>query len=428
MRNSLRALRSALETAGLLLRAAVSTTVSHWALSLFSVAAAFGLWFVVQDVENPRSEGIVPIEGGLPIPVEDTNLPDGVVVGTLTTVHVLVEAREADLPDLHREDFKATVDLSGIVAGETVALTVQVTTERGGVQILGVIPETIEVTATELFSATLQITLRTEGELPEDYELVALGQTDPTFVTISGTQEQVEFVATVEAVIRISDLRETRTFEDVTLVALTSSRSPITNVTLSVTSVSVTYAVQSIFTSKTVPIVPDWTGTPAEGYILLGGAVSVDRVVISGSAAVVESIDFIKNEPINITGAKASFTRTLNLAVPDNITAEITEVVLTITIVPIQTTVTIPATLTFVDLAEGLEVAPGMLSVSVTLRGPAEQVAELATAGLEVTISLGGLDEGSHTIQPEFTPPEGIDAEVLDTIEVTLLAASPVQT
>lgn len=427
MRNSLHAVGSAFETAWLLLRAAVSTSVSHWALSVVSLAAAFGLWFAVQDVENPRSEGIVPVEGGLPIQVGETNRPDGVVVATLATVQVLVEAREADLPNLRREDFRATVDLSGIVAGETVTLSVQVTTERGGVQILGVIPETIEVTATEVFSKTLPITLRIEGELPEDTELDGSPQIDPTFVTISGIEEQVGFVATVEAVIDISGLRESRTFEDVALVARTASGSPITTVTLSVTKVSIVYSARAIFTFKTVPIVPDWTGDPADGYKVTSAKLDVDRVIISGGEAFVESIESIKNEPIVITGAKATIQQRLNLAVPANITAEVTEVVLTITIEPIQTTAVLPATLTFVDLAEGLAIMPGTLGLLVTLRGPAEQISELAAAGLVVTISLDGLGEGTHAIQPEFVPPEGVETDPLDTIEVTLVTAAPVE-
>ena len=43
---------------------ALVSLYQHWALALFSVAAALGIWFVIQDVENPRVEGRFPREPG----------------------------------------------------------------------------------------------------------------------------------------------------------------------------------------------------------------------------------------------------------------------------------------------------------------------------------------------------------------------------
>jgi hypothetical protein len=35
-------------------KSSVLNVYDHWALALFSLAAAFSIWFVIQDVENPR--------------------------------------------------------------------------------------------------------------------------------------------------------------------------------------------------------------------------------------------------------------------------------------------------------------------------------------------------------------------------------------
>ena len=421
MRPSIRAARTAVDTALLLLRAVVSTSVSHWALSLFSIASAFALWFVVQDVENPRSQGVVPIEGELPIEVEGTNLPEGVVVGTIGTVQVLVEAREADLPGLHRDDFAATVDLSGLRAGDTASLPVSVTTTRSGVQVLGVVPATLEVTATETFEKSLQVTLLFDGELPVGFESDGPAEIQPTLVTVSGDRSQVEFVNTVEALITISGLRDTETFDSVPLVARTASGSRVTNVTLSVPSVTVTYPVTPIFASKTVPVEVDFTGVPADGYAVSSVSVTPDRVAISGNESFVESVESLHTVPVDITGAKASFTGVVALTIPDNISPAVTDAEVSITIVPIQATAVIWVAPTFVGLPAGLAVDQAVVTIAVTVTGPVEQIAELSQEALVVTVALDGLDEGTHEVVPTVTPPDGIEAETPAPVELTLI-------
>src|SRR5690606_10227009 len=100
----------AVTVAWYMLRAGVNNVTSHWALAAFSVVAAFGVWVAIQDVENPRVQGIAPATGG--VEVEALNIPRGFLVDDIAPVKVEVEARQEVLAALQPGDFKATVDAS----------------------------------------------------------------------------------------------------------------------------------------------------------------------------------------------------------------------------------------------------------------------------------------------------------------------------
>jgi hypothetical protein len=42
-------------------KATIRSVADHWMLAIFSLIAAGGIWFVIQDIENPRVEALVPI-------------------------------------------------------------------------------------------------------------------------------------------------------------------------------------------------------------------------------------------------------------------------------------------------------------------------------------------------------------------------------
>ncbi len=101
-------------------------------MALFSLAAAFGIWFVIQDVENPRIQRCFPEDCSRAIPVEAVNADQYIPTSTFT-VGVQVEGREADVRKLVPDDFRATIDVKGITPGVPQDRQVKVTSNRGGV-------------------------------------------------------------------------------------------------------------------------------------------------------------------------------------------------------------------------------------------------------------------------------------------------------
>ena len=127
-------------------RGTLASFYQHWALALFSLGAAFTIWFVIQDVENPRVRVSFPPEGQpSSIQVEATNVEDAAPNAT-SSVRVEVEGREDDLATLTTEDFAATVDVQGLGTGVATDVPVRVRSLKDGVRVLSVSPPTISVT------------------------------------------------------------------------------------------------------------------------------------------------------------------------------------------------------------------------------------------------------------------------------------------
>src|SRR5690606_30613906 len=142
---------------------------SHWALAAFSVVAAFGVWVAIQDVENPRVQGIAPATGG--VEVEALNIPRGFLVDDIAPVKVEVEARQEVLAALQPGDFKATVDASQLGPNlRRASLPVKVTTTRDGVRVLDVSPPEVQVQLIEAAEQEFEVTVRRTSPLPAGYE------------------------------------------------------------------------------------------------------------------------------------------------------------------------------------------------------------------------------------------------------------------
>ena len=112
-------LRPLLLTARALAITAVVAVFRNWLLAIASLVLAFAIWFLVEDVENPRLEATVPSEDQAPIPVEVVNVPAGLIVGEVAPIRVLVEAREEEVDELRGVDFSAVVDASEVRAGDS---------------------------------------------------------------------------------------------------------------------------------------------------------------------------------------------------------------------------------------------------------------------------------------------------------------------
>lgn len=413
----------AAETVWLLVTAGASTIYRHWALSLFSLAIAFGVWFVVQDVENPRVEGEVPFPDEQGITVEAVNVPEGVVITDIRQIRVRVEARQDDLADLHADDFRAIVDVSGIRAGTTQRLPVRIESKPGNVRLLAIIPDTVEVSAVEAVTKELPVTLNLIGELPSGYQQAALPQIEPKVVTISGRQSLVDSVTSVQADININGLRDSTTF-DRELVARSANGSRVT-VQLSQRRAVVTYFVEPQASRRALSVVSQVGGDVADGYRITGITVDPSIVVVTGPEDILNQLESVRHVRVDVTGAKTDVTATARLELPPGVEAERTEVFVTVTIEPIEMVETLWVAPTLADVPQGLIPSVQVIRAEVKVQGPLETLNALAPTDLQATVSLRGATEGTAQYPVTVTAPAGVTVISVEPVQVTLVPTVP---
>ena len=412
-------LRPLLLTARTLARATVFSLVHNWPLTLFSLVLSFAIWFLVEDVENPRIEATVPTEEQAAIPVEVVNVPSGLIVGEVEPIRVFVEAREEDVDELRAVDFSAVVDASQVRAGDIRSLPVTVTTQRREVRVIRPEPSTVEVSVVATVSRELPVTVVINGELPSGFRQ-GLEAVDPPFVEITGREELVDSVDEIQATVSIAGLQNTQTF-NVELVPRTSDGSRVT-VTLSRNRARVTVPVEEALLTRQIAVLGGATGSPARGYTVTDVAVSPSPIEVTGPRDIVEGLSTFVVEDADVSGAIAQVIERRDLELPVGVSANVETVFITVTIDPQEGWRVLRVVPVFSDTPEGLELAAGVYFVEVRIAGLEPDLARLGLDDVTARVSLAGAPPRFSRHQPEVSVPEGIEVVSVAPLWVELVA------
>ena len=392
--------------------------VRHWTLTAFSVVAAFGIWFVVQDVENPRVESTVPGIEDAPIRIEFVNVPEGLIVGEAGSVRVVVEVREEDIADLRADDFVATVDASAVRAGERLKLPVEITTNRNDVRVIRAEPEIVDISVVAATSKELPVTVVETGELPSGFRQ-GLPEVDPPFVTVTGRAELVESVNEVRATVSITGLRDTQSF-DTELVPRTSDGTRVT-VELSRNRARVTLVVEEASLTRQITVLGGPKGSPARGYSVTNVSINPSTIEVSGPRDLIEGLTTFKVEDVDVTGARTEVIERRELNLPEGVVAAVQGVFVTVSIEAQEGARTLSVPPIFEGLPEGLEVAAGVYFVEVRVSGAEPDLVELTITDVLATVSLQGAEAGLGTYEAQVSVPDGVEIVAIEPIELELV-------
>ena len=421
--------RSLLQVSRLFVRSGVTSVLSHWLLACFSLVAAFGIWFVVQDVENPQVDVFVPAQSAAPSIVVSAVNAGNFIVSELSPVRVQVQARKADAASLRPTDFDATVDVKNVQPGVPTDVPVHVTSQRSGVRIIAVQPATVTVTLEQAKVKTFPVTVRRVAALPPGYQESNQPTIDPAFVTIRGLPQLVDSVTEVDVDLNLSGIRGDTQIEG-TLVARTAAGNPVT-VTLSPTSARVSLTVTQIFEQRTLGVTPAIVGSPAPGYRVANVTIDPPTVTVTGPKSVVDGLQGLGTEQLDIGGATKDIILSRQVDKVPNLVSDHTSVIITVSIVPVTCSANQTAApcgeATFVvapDLRPptGLAVAAGGYSVTVQVSGPLNQVLGLKSSDIKASVDLTGARAGTASYPVTVSVPSGIKAAPVAALSLTLKA------
>ena len=418
---------------------ALGSLYQHWALALFSVAAALGIWFVIQDVENPRVEGRFPREPGTVEAIVKNN--NDFIVQDMAPVSLSVNARKGDFATLRREDFEVYIDLSGVEAGgPAVLLPVRATSKRDSVRVLSVTPSTMRVTVVEAQSKEVPVIIRRTGELPAGYRESpdADPAIEPAFVTVRGAPELVRTVKNAELVVNLAGSRSETLVSEGDLTPRTESGSDVT-VKLSQPRARVTIKIEQTFVQRTLSVTPAIIGVPAPGYRIINITSDPATVVLNGPTTAVGSIQLgLSTERVDVSGAKSDVVLTRSIEQPPNTFLDRRSVTVKVEIKPIECSAGTGAPCGAVTFFIAPDIGPppaglvrdasgGPLTTDVRVSGPLAAIAGLSPAAFRVTVSLAGGVAGTATYQVVVVPPPGLNIKVepVDPVVIVLKAAAP---
>lgn len=413
-----------------IIRGSLASLFHHRGMAAFSLVAAFGIWFVIQDVENPRIQKCFPEDCTRVIPVEAINADQFIPTSTFS-VGVRVEGREADLQRLSQGDFHATVDVKGITPGVPQERQVKVT-GKDGIRILSVNPPTLAVSVEPVVERQFDVVVTRIGQLPAGFVEDDI-KIEPPQVTVRGLQADLATIASVNLDVNLSNQRDGTTVVDNELVAHSITGAAV-DVSITPNRGKVTLSVRQDFVQRTLPVMPVLSGQPAPGYRITSISVEPSAIFVSGPADRMATLTQLSTEALQITNATGEIRRLQNIDAPANLSLDRRTVTVIVQVKPIDcaagTTGAACGTYT-IQVAPSVEGQPpgllvsGALRVNVQLTGPLTVLDTIQPAQITAKVSLAGGVAGTSSYPVTVTVPanlasQGVRAEQPSPIQITL--------
>jgi YbbR domain-containing protein len=398
----------------------------HWAQATFSLLAAFAIWFVVQDVENPRVSVTFPEEGQPASIVVTAENAGPYIVRESHSVRVIAEGRADDLAALAPSDFDARVDVRGMQPGVEEFRQVRVTSRRPGIRVLQVIPSQVRITLVEPATREVPVTLRRSGQLPAGFREDEAGTSvEPAVVTISGLPERVQAVQSVDLDVNLSGVKDQSYVVTGELVAR-SATGTVETVAISPPRATATIRIVQAFVQRSVPVLVDLTGAPAAGYRVASITIDPPAVNISGERAVVNELNAVTAEKVDVTGARTELRLVRNLVTIPNVSLDRRTVTITIRFEPLESAASLLVAPELQNLPAGLARDPARpLTVEVRVSGPADLVSALRPSDVKAVVTLTGATAGTAAYPVTVTGPSGLKLQAPSTVTVTLIQVLP---
>lgn len=369
-----------------------------FALAAVSFAVALILWIAVTDAENPQTVE----DFRVPVEVQAVNVPEGLAITSIPPVRLRVSADADVFQRLTTADFIVQVDLNGIT---DFSLPQDVTVRVAGdledeVEIVAVSPLSVLVSVEPFASKQVPVRPSPVGELPQGYAL-SVPEATPGTVRISGARSLIDKVEFVTANVNLTGLRTSLTQQTV-LVARDSRGLEIPRITIDPDRVELKVTVVQQEISVQLPIVAALQGTVADGYNIVGISLEPGQTTISGTLETTSSLTALSTEPIDVSGLRASFNRTVRLRVPTGVQAGRDSVRVNVTIEPAKGEMIINVAPQVSNVEGGLNASFQTASIAVRVSGDMPVLKTLTPGSVRATVNAAGYGEGVHILQPQI--------------------------
>jgi YbbR domain-containing protein len=387
---------------------ALQVLVHNWPLKLAAIGLASLLYGGVVLTQNSNTFSV-------PVPVLPRNIPPNAVLLTLPRPTQSIRYfAPSDVPAPTASSFTAFVDLTGIEPnGQIISRPIQVENADPRIQILGVDPPSVNVQLDAFTTRTIPVEI--DQNVPPPGLTAGVMEFVPAQIEVSGAKSLVDKVvkATGSVVIQEPGLDID---QDVDVIPVDSVGNRVSPVDLSPGFVHVTLPVFSDRQSRTLPVKPVISGTPAPGFEVESVTVTPTVVTVEGDADQLAVLQSVNTMPVSINGASSALTRTADLDLPAGVVpVGDAQVSVEVTFRPVTSTRTFEAGVQLVgdraDLAYSIDVD----RIIATIGGSVADLDRLEGSSLVLDLDVAGVGPGTTAVKVTAVLPAGL----------TLVTANP---
>lgn len=286
-------------------------------LKIIAFIFAVFLWFIVVNFDNPVGSSTfrdIPVQ----IINDDIITSAGEVyqVEGDQTVTVVVYATREVRQKLSSEDIVATADIKQIDStGRLVPIEVTITGFSNENITAEAIPRNLTIQREKSGKKTLSLTVNTEGVTTADGYMLGDVSVSPEQVTITGAESALAQIDRAEAQVDADGIREDSELPaDLVLYDENGNTQNQTQITNNLGEQGLTVSLE-VLKVKSVPIVFDVTGAPAEGYKYTGCVSTPDSIQVCGKSDALDAVNEITvpASVIDIGGASEPIEMTVDI-------------------------------------------------------------------------------------------------------------------
>ncbi|MGI6129482.1 MAG: YbbR-like domain-containing protein [bacterium] len=378
-----------------------------------ALVLAFVMWLFVINEQNPPDVRTVTVMPEL------RNMPTGFVLAEdAKPVSVRLRGRRNDLYAASAPEIDAFIDLSGAEEGEG-TYPVELTPLSDKLQVVQVTPHEVTIKLEAIIQKQLPVDLIRRGTPATNY---TAGEPvlNPVQILVEGPRSRVANAS--RAVVRL----DTEGVKDnlqvsVPVQVLDSKGAPAAEgLRIKPEVIEVSLPVARL-PAKIVPIEPQVTGEPGEGYRVTQVTVEPSTIVISGPAAMLAEVTSVSTLPFDIDGLTASKTVDLRVALPQEVLAEVERVQVTVTIEARSSQRTFDnLDLKIRNLGENLEAEAESKTIKATVNGLYQTINRLTAEDIAAYVSAQDLAVGEHELPVHLVLPDGVKQVGLEPTKVKI--------
>ena len=261
---------------------------------VLSIFLALMLWlYVSNEQRNPLAEREIYVA----LEVAGLTEEHLIIGGLPENVRIRIQGNSTRLASLSPSDFRAQLILP---TDKTGLVTVPVLVNYPSGINTQVYPNEVNVTIDTITEKTLPIVISLQGSAAPGY-LAQAPQYQPTETVAKGPSQELNDLKQINLVVNIEAI--SKGLEETLTINAGSSR-----ITLSPDTVRVVVPVIQADAAKSVPVKPQLSGEPAEGYQLVRVVADPETIQISGQAEIIGDIGELLTSEVSIQGLTKDLT------------------------------------------------------------------------------------------------------------------------
>lgn len=285
-------------------------------LKLIALVISFGLWFVVNNINDPTQSKTfynIPVE----ILNEELITNEGKVYEILDgtgTVNVKVRGKESVLKYVNKEDIKATADMAELTFMNTVGIKASSSRSNADLE-FDCSTDNVKFSIEDVKRIQMVINTSTTGHPADGY---VIGNVTPSqnIVRISGPESVVSEIDHVEAVANIGNYAYTsdiNTSVDLQLYDADDKEIKNSSIKMNISSINVAI---TILATKEIPLRFAVQGTPEDGYVYTGDLESdVESVLLAAKKSILDNLTevIVSDAALDVTDLTDDKTTVVNI-------------------------------------------------------------------------------------------------------------------